>query len=115
MKNIVFVIYICLFLFISTYTYAIDPSDLDEVRGYYVYDISTIRKAYLSSDDEVFVKLINGMIFSCDNIDSYDIRNIELEDAAVFVTVHEYEGKDYYLYKLLISDEFYDAHKVDNL
>jgi len=88
---------------------ALDVSDLDEVEGWTLAAVTTVVDDFEGCDFEKAVRFENGWRLVCSD---YSYTYAYRPEAAIFVRKWSYEGRDYWIAKVLIEDEFYDMEPV---
>ncbi len=104
--------FIIIFLItITSVSFAVEISVLEEVEGFYIFDVTYVDGEFEGADYDKVVQLENGMIFKFQDYSySYSYR----PETVVFVKRYVDEDKNYdlYSYRLLIGEELYDVNRI---
>jgi len=87
---------------------ALTADDLDDAIGYTVIATSSVTASGENDDGDVFVKVRDHGEFV---LDRATLAPLELSNVVILAESTVFKGKAITLYKLVIDDDIYDAHR----
>jgi hypothetical protein len=96
-------------LIVTSSAIALDASDFNGLEGWTVAAVTTVRGDFEGCDFEKRIRFDNGWTLTCSGYSySYAYR----PDAVIFSKAIEIKGRNYWMIKVLIDDEFYEMQPV---
>lgn len=95
--------------FAATPSYALDASDFSELEGWTVAVVTNVRDEFEGCDFDKRIRFDNGWTLTCSG---YSYSYAYHPDAVIFTKAYPFKGKNYWMLKALIDDEFYDMQPI---
>lgn len=91
------------------HAYALDTSDFDDLIGWTVGASTQVEDDFEGCDFDKQIRFTNGWTLTCS---SYSYSYSFMPHAVIFIKSFSHQGKNYWMIKALIDDEFYDMQPV---
>lgn len=95
--------------FAATHSYALDASDFSELEGWTIAAVTSVRDEFEGCDFDKRIRFDNGWTLTCGG---YSYSYSYHPDAVIFTKAFPFKGKNYWMLKVLIDDEFYDMQPI---
>ena len=93
----------------ATSALALDASDFSELEGWTVAAVTNVRGDFEGCDFDKRIRFENGWTLTCSG---YSYSYAYHPDAVIFAKTMEFRGRNYWMVKVLIDDEFYDMQPI---